>query len=115
MDVDIDVDEWTTIAERIRDQLAAARIVLRLRLDPEQPMRTVVVSDELATGYETELGSGDPLLHLPGSHVRHLRITEANPQIRAALLRRGASEALVVPLPVAATRSLADYAPEGLA
>ena len=98
VDIDIDVDEWTTIAERIRDQLAAARVVLRLRLDPEQPMRTVVVGDDLAAGYDTELDADDPLLRLPGAHVRHLRVTEANPQIRAALLRRGASEALVVPL-----------------
>ncbi|WP_024876377.1 putative bifunctional diguanylate cyclase/phosphodiesterase [Saccharomonospora piscinae] len=94
---DVDLDEWSTIAERIRDQLAAARIVLRLRLEPDEPMRTVVVGDEPATP-TPEPGSDDPLLRLPGSHVRHLRATEANPQIRSALLDRGASEALAVPL-----------------
>ncbi|WP_019814928.1 putative bifunctional diguanylate cyclase/phosphodiesterase [Saccharomonospora saliphila] len=90
-----DVDEWTTIAERIRDQLAAARIVLRLRFDPDEPMRTVVVGDELPGGV---LPPEDPLLRLRGSHVRHLRLTEANPDVRTALLDRGAHEALAVPL-----------------
>ncbi|EIE97371.1 EAL domain-containing protein [Saccharomonospora glauca] len=96
--LDVDLDEWATIAERIRDQLAAARIVLRLRLEPDEPLHTVVVGEELPPAAREDRGADDPLLRLPGSHVRHLRITEANPQVRAALLARGASEALAVPL-----------------
>ncbi|EHR59376.1 bifunctional diguanylate cyclase/phosphodiesterase [Saccharomonospora cyanea] len=96
--VDVDLDEWATIAERIRDQLAAARIVLRLRLEPDEPLRTVVVGEELPAAARDDQGIDDPLLRLPGSHVRHLRITEANTQVRSALLHRGASEALAVPL-----------------
>ncbi|WP_433409102.1 EAL domain-containing protein [Saccharomonospora azurea] len=95
--VDVDLDEWTTIAERIRDQLAAARIVLRLRLDPDEPLRTVVVGDDLPRESQGDLDD-DPLLRLPGSHVRHLRITETNTRIRTALLDRGAHEVLAVPL-----------------
>ncbi|WP_019807142.1 putative bifunctional diguanylate cyclase/phosphodiesterase [Saccharomonospora halophila] len=95
-DVDggVDIEEWTTLAERIRDQLAAARIVLRLRLDPDESMRTVVVGDDLPTALPVD----DPLLRLRGSHVRHLRLTETHPDVRTALLDRGAHEALVVPL-----------------
>ncbi|CAM2874305.1 bifunctional diguanylate cyclase/phosphodiesterase [Saccharomonospora xinjiangensis] len=98
IDGDVDLDEWATIAERIRDQLAAARIVLRLRLEPDEPLRTVVVGDELPATAQGEVAADDPLSRLPGSHVRHLRITEAGSQIRTALLDRGASEALAVPL-----------------
>ncbi|GAB3479547.1 diguanylate cyclase/phosphodiesterase [Amycolatopsis cihanbeyliensis] len=91
----VDVDEWVTIAERIKDQLAAGRVVLRLRLEPDDAMRTVVVGESLPPG---GLPADDPLLRLPGPHVRHFRITEANPEVRTALLDRGAQEALVVPL-----------------
>ncbi|MEU3273715.1 EAL domain-containing protein [Saccharomonospora sp. NPDC006951] len=92
---DIDFGEWATIAERIKDQLAARRIVLRLRLEPDEPMRAVVGGEELPAGL---VRPDDPLLRLPGAHVRHFRITEANPEVRAALQDRGAQEALVVPL-----------------
>nr|WP_092535719.1 bifunctional diguanylate cyclase/phosphodiesterase [Amycolatopsis arida] len=92
---EVDVDEWATIAERIKDQLAAGRVVLRLRLEPDDAMRTVVVGESLPP---VEPPADDPLLRLPGAHVRHFRITEANPEVRAALLDRGAQEALVVPL-----------------
>jgi diguanylate cyclase (GGDEF)-like protein len=91
----VDVSEWATIAERIKDQLAAGRVVLRLRLEPTEAMRAVVAGDPLPA-YEPP--ADDPLLRLPGAHVRHFRITEANPDVRAALLDRGAQEALVVPL-----------------
>nr|WP_020668468.1 EAL domain-containing protein [Amycolatopsis nigrescens] len=91
----VDISEWATIAERIKDQLAAGRVVLRLRLDPTEAMRPVVAGDPLPS---CEPPADDPLLRLPGAHVRHFRITEANPDVRAALLDRGAQEALVVPL-----------------
>ncbi|EMD29179.1 putative bifunctional diguanylate cyclase/phosphodiesterase [Amycolatopsis azurea] len=91
----VDVREWATIAERIKDQLAAGRVVLRLRLEPKDTMRMVVAGDELPP---VDPAADDPLLRLPGAHVRHFRITEANPDVRSALLDRGAQEALVVPL-----------------
>ncbi|WP_033291150.1 EAL domain-containing protein [Amycolatopsis jejuensis] len=91
----VDVREWATIAERIKDQLAAGRVVLRLRLETDDPMRVVVAGEALPLA---DPNGDDPLLRLPGAHVRHFRITEANPDVRAALLERGAQEALVVPL-----------------
>ncbi|WP_409183521.1 putative bifunctional diguanylate cyclase/phosphodiesterase [Amycolatopsis sp. VS8301801F10] len=91
----VDVREWATIAERIKDQLAAGRVVLRLRLEADDPMRVVVAGNELPPA---DPAHDDPLLRLPGAHVRHFRITEANPDVRAALLERSAQEALVVPL-----------------
>jgi diguanylate cyclase (GGDEF)-like protein len=95
LDGAVDVREWATIAERIKDQLSAGRVVLRLRLEPKDAMRVVVAGDDLPV---EEAAKDDPLLRLPGAHVRHFRITEANPDVRAALLDRGAQEALVVPL-----------------
>ncbi|MGH3876614.1 MAG: putative bifunctional diguanylate cyclase/phosphodiesterase [Actinophytocola sp.] len=100
-DTAIRPDDWLGVAHRIRDQLGAARVVLRLRFDPQAPMHTVVAGDELpaevvdlaATGART-----DALLRLPGSHVRHFRRADALPEIRQALVRRDAHEALVVPL-----------------
>jgi diguanylate cyclase (GGDEF)-like protein len=91
----VDVSEWATIAERIKDQLSAARIVLRLRLEPTAAMRTVVAGEPLPGG---DTINEDALMRLPGSHVRHFRITEANADVAATLLERGAQEALVVPL-----------------
>lgn len=93
--------DWLGIAHRIKDQLGAARVVLRLRFDPQQPMHTVVAGDELAPDlYDLEASGAkaDALLRLPGSHVRHFRRVDALPEIRAALGARGAAEALVVPL-----------------
>jgi diguanylate cyclase (GGDEF)-like protein len=92
---DADVQEWATIAERIKDQLAAGRVVLRLRLEPSDAMRVVVAGEPLALAREA---NDDPLLRLPGAHVRHFRLTEANQDVRSALIFRGAQEALVVPL-----------------
>ncbi|GAB2760184.1 putative bifunctional diguanylate cyclase/phosphodiesterase [Amycolatopsis magusensis] len=91
----VDVVEWGAIAERIKDQLAAGRVVLRLRLEPTDAMRAVVSGDPLPAEDTT---ADDPLVRLPGAHVRHFRLTEANPEVRGALLDRGAQEALVVPL-----------------
>ncbi|WP_435120791.1 putative bifunctional diguanylate cyclase/phosphodiesterase [Amycolatopsis thermoflava] len=91
----VNVSEWETIAERIKDQLSAGRVVLRLRLEPTVDMRAVVAGEPMPSA---ELPADDPMLRLPGSHVRHFRITEANSDIAAGLLNRGAQEALVVPL-----------------
>ncbi|WP_236789545.1 bifunctional diguanylate cyclase/phosphodiesterase [Amycolatopsis sp. GM8] len=91
----VNVSDWATIAERIKDQLAAARVVLRLRLEPTAAMTTVVAGEPLPLG---DMVGEDALVRLPGSHVRHFRITEANSDVASALLDRGAQEALVVPL-----------------
>ncbi len=94
-------EDWLGIAQRIKDQLGAARVVLRLRFDPQQPMHTVVAGDELSPEmYKVEAtgARADALLRLPGSHVRHFRRADALPEVRTALVRRGALEALVVPL-----------------
>ncbi|GLZ40001.1 bifunctional diguanylate cyclase/phosphodiesterase [Actinokineospora sp. NBRC 105648] len=96
-----DNDEWQVIADRIKDQLGAARIVLRLRFDPQLPLHTVVSGDELPADVHQVEATGsraDALLRLPGSHVRHFRRGDSVPEVRHALLRRGADEALVVPL-----------------
>ena len=94
-------DDWLGVAHRIRDQLGAARVVLRLRFDPQSPMHTVVAGEELPADMVDLDAAGsraDALLRLPGSHVRHFRRLDALPEIRHALVQRGAQEALVVPL-----------------
>ncbi|MCP2260372.1 diguanylate cyclase/phosphodiesterase [Streptoalloteichus tenebrarius] len=93
---DADADEWQKIAERIREQLSAKRVVLRLRLDPAAPARALVAGKPLP---EDEPPShDDPILQLPGSQVRYFRGLDASDDVREALARRGAHEALVVPL-----------------
>ena len=97
----VSAEDWAGIARRIKDQLGAARVVLRLRFDSQQPMYTVVAGDELpAEMYDLEAtgARADALLRLPGSHVRHFRRVDALPEVRTALAQRGAQEALVVPL-----------------
>ncbi|MGH3862753.1 putative bifunctional diguanylate cyclase/phosphodiesterase [Actinokineospora sp.] len=94
-------DEWQVIADRIKDQLGAARVVLRLRFDAQQPLHTVVSGEDLPAemyGVDATGSRADALLRLPGSQVRHFRRGDAAPEIRHALMRRGADEALVVPL-----------------
>ncbi|WP_026425746.1 putative bifunctional diguanylate cyclase/phosphodiesterase [Actinokineospora inagensis] len=96
-----DSDEWQTIADRIKDQLGAARVVLRLRFEPQLPLHTVVSGDDLPPDVRDVEATGsraDALLRLPGSHVRHFRRGDATPDIRHALLRRAADEVLIVPL-----------------
>jgi EAL domain-containing protein (putative c-di-GMP-specific phosphodiesterase class I)/GGDEF domain-containing protein len=97
----VSTEDWLGIAQRIKDQLGAARVVLRLRFDPAQPMHTVVAGQELAAEMYTIEATGaraDALLRLPGSHVRHFRRIDALPEVRTALAQRDAQEALVVPL-----------------
>ena len=91
----IDVSEWRVIAERVKDQLAAGRVVLWLRFEPDDPLRTVVVGESLP---ETAEDQQDALLRLSGYHSRHFRFTEADPEVRGALMARAAQEAVVVPL-----------------
>ncbi|HET9137928.1 EAL domain-containing protein [Actinophytocola sp.] len=97
----VDDAEWHGIADRIRDQLGATRVVLRLQFSSHGPMMTFQAGDPLpepAGALEVTGVRADPLLRLPGSHVRHFRRSDAVPEIRQALVRRGVHEALVVPL-----------------
>jgi predicted signal transduction protein with EAL and GGDEF domain len=97
----VNAEDWLGIAHRIKEQLGAARVVLRLRFDPQQPMHTVVAGDELAKDMwdlEATGARADALLRLPGSHVRHFRRVDALPEVRLALTQRTSQEALVVPL-----------------
>jgi diguanylate cyclase (GGDEF)-like protein len=96
-----DTDEWQTIADRIKDQLGAARVVLRLRFDAQLPLHTIVSGEDLPLEMYTVDSTGaraDALLRLPGSQVRHFRRADAAPEVRQALMHRGSEEALVVPL-----------------
>ncbi|HEU5474755.1 MAG TPA: EAL domain-containing protein [Actinophytocola sp.] len=93
--------EWQGIAHRIKDQLGAARVVMRLQLWIQGPMMTFTSGDPLpdeAAALEVTGARADPLLRLPGSKVRHLRRDDTTAELRQALDRRGVEEALVVPL-----------------
>ncbi|MGW3467517.1 putative bifunctional diguanylate cyclase/phosphodiesterase [Saccharopolyspora sp. NPDC000995] len=97
----VSVSEWEPVAERIREQLNATRVVLRLRLNPSGEVSTLVAGEPLPELAEQTAPSAlrdDPLLQLPGSHVRSFRTLEAPEEVRRALRQRGAYEALVVPL-----------------
>jgi diguanylate cyclase (GGDEF)-like protein len=94
-------DEWQLIAERIREQLNANRVVLRLRTDPQAAMRTLVAGDPLPEGMrddDARVVREDAMLQLPGTHVRYFRVVDSNEDVAEALGRRDAQEALVVPL-----------------
>jgi diguanylate cyclase (GGDEF)-like protein len=94
-------DEWQLIAERIREQLNANRVVLRLRTDPQAPMRTLVAGEPLPDGMrdaDARVVREDGMLQLPGTHVRYFRVVDSNEDVTDALARREAQEALVVPL-----------------
>ena len=97
----VEEDEWQLIAERIREQLNANRVVLRLRTDPQEAMITLVAGeplpDEMAAT-DPRAVREDPVLQLPGTHVRYYRVADATEDVTEALLRRDAQEALVVPL-----------------
>ncbi|AOS61404.1 putative bifunctional diguanylate cyclase/phosphodiesterase [Actinoalloteichus hymeniacidonis] len=92
-------EEWQSITDRIRDQLNATRVVLHLRLAPDVTTLTVVSGEALSPD---ALPCGelrdDPLLQLPGTQVRYFRAIDAVEEVRCALQKRGAYEALVVPL-----------------
>ncbi|GAB3555067.1 diguanylate cyclase (GGDEF)-like protein [Actinopolyspora lacussalsi] len=97
----VSVDEWEPVAERIREQLNATRVVLRLSLDPRGEVSTLVAGspqpEEMNTDGATLLRECS-MLQLPGTHVRSFRSVDAPEDIRGALNRRAAHEALVVPL-----------------
>ena len=93
--------EWEPLAERIREQLNATRVVMRLRLGLSGEVSTLVAGKPMPEGARVAATSAlrdDPLLQLPGSHVRSFRMPEAPEEVRKALRQRGAYEALVVPL-----------------
>jgi diguanylate cyclase (GGDEF)-like protein len=95
------IGEWSSVAERIREQLNATRVVLRLRLDPLDEVSTLVAGEPLPERASSNAPSAlreDPLLQLSGSHVRSFRSLEGTEEIRRALRERGAYESLVVPL-----------------
>lgn len=95
------ISEWEPVAERIREQLNATRVVLRLRLDPRGEVSTLVAGKPLPEAAAAASGTAlrdDPLLQLPGSHVRSFRSLDAPEEVRKALRQRGAYESLVVPL-----------------
>ncbi|MFD9699241.1 putative bifunctional diguanylate cyclase/phosphodiesterase [Lentzea sp. NPDC059081] len=97
----VEEDEWQQIAERIREQLNANRVVLRLRTDPQEAMITLVAGEPLPeemTATDPRAVREDPVLQLPGTHVRYYRVADATEDVTEALLRRDAQEALVVPL-----------------
>jgi predicted signal transduction protein with EAL and GGDEF domain len=97
----VDNHEWEGIASRIKDQLGAARVVLRLQFSNQGPMLTFVSGEPLPAethAIEVTGAKADPMLRLPGSHVRHVHRSDAVPEIRQSLIRRGVDEALVVPL-----------------
>jgi diguanylate cyclase (GGDEF)-like protein len=98
---DVSITEWEPVAERIREQLNATRVVLRLRLDPRGEVSTLVAGESLPEATDSASSSAlrdDPLLQLPGSHVRSFRAMEAPDEVSRALRERGAYESLVVPL-----------------
>ncbi|GAB3294368.1 putative bifunctional diguanylate cyclase/phosphodiesterase [Parasphingorhabdus pacifica] len=95
------VSEWEPVAERIREQLNATRVVLRLRLGPSGEVSTLVAGEPLPEAAQKAASTAlrdDPLLQLPGSDVRSFRTLEAPDEVRRALWQRGAYESLVVPL-----------------
>lgn len=100
-DPETSVDEWESVAERIREQLNASRVVLRLHLDPNSEVSTLVAGEplpETAAAAASSALRDDSLLQLPGSHVRSFKILEAPEEVRRSLRSRGAYESLVVPL-----------------
>ncbi|HEX5119585.1 MAG TPA: EAL domain-containing protein [Pseudonocardiaceae bacterium] len=92
-------DEWQVIAERIKDQVGARRVVLRLWPDPRQEPHTVVAGDPLpARTVDARAVRDDPMLRLAGSGVRQFRLADASNEVLDALADREVNETLVVPL-----------------
>jgi diguanylate cyclase (GGDEF)-like protein len=94
----IDPAEWQVITERIREQLGAKRVVLRLWPDPRQDVRTLVAGDPLPSRSRNRSVRDDPMLRLAGAGVRQFRHASATDEVVDALTMRGTHEALVVPL-----------------
>src|SRR5690606_25265588 len=87
--------DWQALAARIKDQLAARRVVLRLRLDGASTLTTVVAGDSLEGD---DVTADDPLIRLQHSRPRHVRMVDSRPDVRRALHARGADEVLICPL-----------------
>ncbi|MGH3466715.1 MAG: putative bifunctional diguanylate cyclase/phosphodiesterase, partial [Thermocrispum sp.] len=87
--------DWAELATRIKDQLAARRVVLRLRLDGANGLTTVVAGEPHPPG---ELPVDDILLRLPTSRPRHYKLVNSGADVRQALAVRSAEEVLVAPL-----------------
>ncbi|HEX3590952.1 MAG TPA: EAL domain-containing protein [Pseudonocardiaceae bacterium] len=91
--------EWQVIAERIKDQVGARRVVLRLWPDPDQELHTVVVGEPLPPRrVDVTTVREDPMLRLAGTGVRQYRLADASDEVLDAMAARGVTEALVVPL-----------------
>jgi diguanylate cyclase (GGDEF)-like protein len=91
--------EWQVIAERIKDQIGARRVVLRLWPDPSQELQTVVAGEPLPPRrLDLRAVRDDPMLRLAGAGVRQFRLADASTEVLDALAVREVSEALVVPL-----------------
>jgi diguanylate cyclase (GGDEF)-like protein len=92
-------EDWQVIAERIKDQVGARRIVLRLWPDPRQEMQTVVAGQPLpARRLDPRAAREDPLLRLAGAGVRQFRSADASAEVLDALALRDVDEVLVVAL-----------------
>jgi diguanylate cyclase (GGDEF)-like protein len=91
--------DWQVIAERIKDQVGARRIVLRLWPDPRQEMQTVVAGQPLpARRLDPRAVREDPLLRLAGAGVRQFRSADASAEVLDSLALRDVDEVLVVAL-----------------
>jgi diguanylate cyclase (GGDEF)-like protein len=92
-------EDWQVIAERIKDQVGARRIVLRLWPDPRQEMQTVVAGQPLpARRLDPRAVREDPLLRLAGAGVRQFRSADASAEVLDSLALRDVDEVLVVAL-----------------
>jgi diguanylate cyclase (GGDEF)-like protein len=92
-------EDWQVIAELIKDQVGARRVVLRLWPDPRQEMQTVVAGEPLPPGrVDAKTVREDPTLRLAGAGVRQFRAADASAEVLDALALRDVDEALVVPL-----------------
>jgi len=92
-------DDWQVIAEKIKDQVGAKRIVLRLWPDPRQELQTVVSGEPLPNRrLDPRAIREDPLLRLAGTGVRQFRSADAGAEVLDALAQRDVDEVLVVAL-----------------
>jgi diguanylate cyclase (GGDEF)-like protein len=92
-------EDWQVIAERIKDQVGARRVVLRLWPDPRQEMQTVVAGQPLpARQLDPRAVREDPLLRLAGAGVRQFRSADASAEVVDSLALRDVDEVLVVAL-----------------
>ncbi len=92
-------EDWQVIAERIKDQVGARRVVLRLWPDPRQEMQTVVAGQPLPVRrLDPRAVREDPLLRLAGAGVRQFRSADASAEVLDSLALRDVDEVLVVAL-----------------